>query len=367
MNIVTKQFSDLKLNYDLSQIAPLEDILFLDIETTGFSAASTSLYMIGCAYFDGITFTCKQFFAEKPVEEAEILKTFLDSVRKYKVLIHYNGNNFDIPYIQDKCKKYGYDCPLIKMVGIDLYKRVAPYKNFLKIPNCKQKTIEQYLGIDRKDVMSGAELINVYHEYVTLFDIDSLQKLLLHNSDDIQGMIEITPVLAYSELFNSPITVTKVSMDRYSDMNGKAKAELVMKLKLPVSLPQSITHMACDCYFKGEDNEGILKVPVYDGELKYFYSNYKDYYYLPEEDEALHKSVAGFVDKDHRTQAQANNCYTRVKSVFVPEWDTEFTPFFKTSYHSKELFIEINDERKKDREFFSKYASHVLGYISTMG
>ena len=74
MNIVTNQFKDLKLNYDLTRIAPLEDILFLDIETTGFSPASSVLYMIGCAYWDGITFTCKQFFAEKPEEEPEILE-----------------------------------------------------------------------------------------------------------------------------------------------------------------------------------------------------------------------------------------------------------------------------------------------------
>lgn len=366
MNIITKQFSDLKLNYDLSQIAPLEDILFMDIETTGFSPASTTLYMIGCAYYDGITFTCKQYFAERPSEEAEILKLFLESVRNYRVLIHFNGNNFDIPYIQDKCKRYGLECSLMNMVGIDLYKRIAPYKNFIKIPNCKQKTIEQYLGIDRRDNLSGAELVNVYQDYVAVFDVDALSKLLIHNEEDIQGMIEITPVLAYTELFNKPIKVTKVSMDRYADINGKTRAELVMKLKFATALPQSLIHMACDCYFKGEGDEGILKVPVYDGELKYFYANYKDYYYLPDEDEALHKSVASFVDKDHRVQAQAANCYTRVRSCFLPEWDLQFTPFYKADYHSKDIFFEITDERKKDRDFFSTYVSHVLGYISTM-
>ena len=366
MNIITKQFKDLDLKYDLSHIAPLEDILFIDIETTGFSPAATVLYMIGCAYYDGITFSCKQFFAEKPEEEPEILKTFLDSVRKYKVLIHFNGNNFDIPYIQEKCKKYGFPCPLYSMVGIDLYKRISPYKNFLKVPNCKQKTIEQYLGIDRRDEMNGGELVGVYQEYVTHFDVDALTKLLIHNEEDIRGMIEITPILAYSEIFKEKLTVTKVSMDKYSDHQGEEKAELVMKIKLPAALPQSITHMALGCYFKGEGKEGILKVPVYAGELKYFYANYKDYYYLPEEDEALHKSVASFVDKDHRVQAQASNCYTRVESIFVPEWDLSFTPFYKKDYLSKEIFLEMTDERKKDREFFSDYASHVLGFISTL-
>ncbi len=366
MNIITNQYKDLDIKYDLSRIAHLEDILFLDIETTGFSAASSMLYMIGCAYYDGITFTCKQFFAEKPEEEAEILKTFLDSVRKYKVLIHFNGNNFDIPYIQDKCKKYGFSCYLQNMVGIDIYKRIAPYKNFFKVPNCKQKTIEQYLGIDRKDTMSGGELINIYHEYVSHFDVDALSKLLIHNEEDIRGMLEISPMLAYTEMFNSKLTCTRVTLDKYATPDGGERAELVMKLKLPTALPQTITHMANDCFFKGEGEEGIIKVPVYEGELKYFYANYKDYFYLPAEDEALHKSVAGFVDKDHRIQATAANCYTRVDSIFLREWDLLFTPFFKKDYASKDLYFEITKERRLDREFFSSYASHVLNYISTL-
>lgn len=366
MNIITKQFDNLNLKYDLTRIAPLEDILFLDIETTGFSPASSALYMIGCAYWDGVTFTCKQFFAEKPEEEPEILKTFLESVRKYRVLIHFNGNNFDIPYIEHKCERYGFKCTLNNMVGIDLYKRIAPYKNFLKVPNCKQKTIELYLGLDREDIMSGAELINVYHDYVTRFDVDSLTKLLIHNEEDIKGMIEICPILAYSELFNSTLTVTKVSMDRITDIHGREKVELVMKIKLPVAFPAPLSHMACDCVFKGSEDEGILKVPVYEGELKYFYANYKDYYYLPAEDQAIHKSVAGFVDRAHRQQATAATCYTKVNALFLPEWDLRFTPFFKTDYQSKEIYLEITDERKRDRAFFSDYASHVLGYISTL-
>ena len=36
-----------ELGYPLEKIAPIDKILFLDIETTGFTAKSSSLYMIG--------------------------------------------------------------------------------------------------------------------------------------------------------------------------------------------------------------------------------------------------------------------------------------------------------------------------------
>ena len=80
---------------------------------------------------------------------------------------------------------------------------------------------------------------------------------------------------------------------------------------------------------------------------------------------ALHKSVAGFVDKAHRIPASAANCYTRKLSNYLPQWDIVFEPFFKREYKSKELFFELTDELKKDRQAFSRYASHILSVMAS--
>ena len=53
-----------------------------------------------------------------------------------------------------------------------------------------------------------------------------------------------------------------------------------------------------------------LRVRLFEGELRFFYDGSpKDYYYLPAEDIAVHKSIASAVDKEHRVQANASNCY----------------------------------------------------------
>ena len=130
---------------------------------------------------------------------------------------------------------------------------------------------------------------------------------------------------------------------------------------LPIPLSSSVNN----CYFRGENDTASLKVPIIEEELKYFYANYKDYYYLPTEDIALHKSVAGFVDKEHRLPASAANCYTRKFSLYLPQWDAVFTPFFKREYKSRELFFELTDELKKDRQAFTTYAKHVLDMMSS--
>ena len=98
--------------------------------------------------------------------------------------------------------------------------------------------------------------------------------------------------------------------------------------------------------------------------MKYFYSNYKDYYYLPDDDMAIHKSVAAYVDKNYKMKATAQNCYTRKYSCYLPEWDLLVQPFFKRDYKSKELFFELSEDIKTNRDLFSRYAEHILQMLA---
>lgn len=353
-------------SYPLEQIAPLEKLLFLDIETTGFTAAGSDLYLIGCAYYSAGVYHIRQWFAENPLEQKEILESFFAFSSAFTHLIHFNGNTFDLPYLIQKCKQFDLSYDFGSFQGIDLYRRIAPYKTFLKLPNCKQKTIEYYLGIYRKDKYTGGELIQVYKDYCSQPSTEQLFDLLLHNAEDLQGMLQILPILSYHDLFNGTLTAKRVQANYYTDMNGIRRQELMMKFSLPTSLPVCVTAMGKGCHFKGEAEEGTLLVPIYEEEMKYFYANYRDYYYLPSEDLALHKSIASFVDKDYRKQATASTCYTRKYSSFLPQWEIIGEPFFKRDYKSAELFFELTDEIKKDRELFSLYASHVLNELSLL-
>gem|GEM_PF-3501189 len=51
--ITIKHPVDLPETYPLDRIGPLKDLLFFDIETTGFSGDTSQLYLIGCTYHDG--------------------------------------------------------------------------------------------------------------------------------------------------------------------------------------------------------------------------------------------------------------------------------------------------------------------------
>ena len=365
METITRKLENFEIKYPLEQIAPPESILFIDIETTGFTANSSSLYLIGTAYYRENSWHITQFFAHNPSEEISILSAFFDMAKEFKYLIHFNGNHFDLPYLSKKCELLGLPYNFDSFLGIDIYKRISPIKFFLKLPNCKQKTVESFLEITREDTFSGGELIGIYTDFVSTPTDISRSILLKHNYDDMYGMLRILPILSYSDLFDKKIKVKKVQANHYKDYTGKNRQELLMTLTLPSPLPKRISACANECYFSGEGYEATIKVPAYEEELKYFYANYKDYYYLPAEDVALHKSVASFVDKEHRVTATAANCYTRKFSVYLPQWDVITEPFFKRDYKSKVLFFELTEELKRDRGTFTKYAAHILEMIST--
>ena len=365
MRISEETMENFSVSYPLERLAPVERILFIDIETTGFAARSSYLYLIGCAYFLAGKWHTIQWMAENFSQEKDILSAFLEFAKLYRYMIHFNGNNFDLPYLTQKCEQFSIPCSFDQFQGIDLYRRINPYKFFLRLPNCKQKTLEQFLGINRKDVFSGSELIGIYRDYVKNPTEFSENALFLHNADDLKGMLETLPMLAYYDLFNEPARAKKVQANSYKDASGSRRRELMITLSLDTPLPSPVTASAGSCYFRGEGEQALLKVPIYDEELKYFYSNYHDYYYLPSEDVALHKSVAGFVDREHRIPASAANCYTRKFASYLPQWDIVFEPFFKREYKSRELFFELTDEMKKNRQAFSQYASHVLAMMAS--
>ena len=55
--------------YPLDRIGPLKDLLFFDIETTGFSGETSQLYLIGCTYFDGFGWKLIQWFADTRLQD----------------------------------------------------------------------------------------------------------------------------------------------------------------------------------------------------------------------------------------------------------------------------------------------------------
>ncbi|KSV59524.1 ribonuclease H-like domain-containing protein [Acetivibrio ethanolgignens] len=321
--------------------SPPEKLLYFDIETTGLSADTSSLYLIGCLYYRDKSWYTIQWFADDYQSEATLLTAFFTFMEAFDILIHYNGTSFDIPYLQKKCHQHRLSFSFDKIQSLDIYKELTPYKKLLPLPNLKQKTVEKALGICRKDKYDGGQLIQVYVEYIhkKLKQEDGcetcLSLLLLHNCEDLQGLLQISSLLL-------PPTISSCSG------NVLSGNEISFELSLPYRLHTSFLCKKNAVQLALEGNCGRLTLFPLVGELRYFYPDYKNYYYLPMEDTAIHKSVATYVEKEYRQKAKASNCYTRRKGCFLPVPPGFFfpkeTPLFYQEYKEKTAWFEITED-----------------------
>ena len=291
--------------------------LFLDIETTGLSRARHQIYLIGMASLvDRNNIYVNQLFADCPKDEAAILAQFADYLctSDVKRIITFNGNSFDLPFLLARAALHDVSLSFDSFELFDIYKEVTKRKNTLQLQNYRQKTVEQFLGIDREDQYTGGELIKVYENYVRCQNETAAHLLKLHNYEDVLGMIDLLAVFAYDELFSSPAHVVSASVEHYTDLDGSPAEELIATLAPPCELPGclSCTQPFTGAYLHATGDHVRLRVPLYQGMARLYYLDYKNYYYLPSEDMAIHKSVAAYVDKAHKEKATPETCYSKV-------------------------------------------------------
>ena len=96
--------------------------MFFYIETTGFIADTSFLYLIGCIYYDGTSMQMIQWFSEDIREEALLISSFFEFIKDYELIVHYNGSGFDIPYLARKCELFGLDYSFKDIQSLDIYK-----------------------------------------------------------------------------------------------------------------------------------------------------------------------------------------------------------------------------------------------------
>ena len=353
MQIIKNKAEDNKLikldcYYDKSKV------VIFDIETTGFAAASTKLYLIGCGYYDGDDIYIIQWFNDDGKSEVDIIKAFFEFISNYKYILHYNGDGFDIPYINSKIKEYELDFSFDGITSIDLYKLIRPYKDMLHLDNLKLKSIEQFLDINRLDKYSGKDLIKIYNEYLNKPDDEKEKLLLTHNYEDIEGLIYNFCMLAYVKLKEGCFSVNSMKV---------RKNKLLFSLSLEYDLPKRISFSKFDIIITGYQNEATITVPIVEATLKFFFKDYKEYFFIPSEDRAIHKSVATYIDKNSRLKATKENCYVKQSGYFITQLDAEIITGFKENYNDKTSYIELADSFLQDINKITEYSKQIISRL----
>jgi uncharacterized protein YprB with RNaseH-like and TPR domain len=193
---------------------------YIDIETTGLEAYCSEITTI--AIYDG-----KSTFY---YVQGDNLDDFPLDIKKYKVLVTYNGKSFDIPFIESYfeiklnhahidlryvLKSLGYSGGLKgcekklginrgSLEGVDGYFAVLLWKDFIQ--NSNQKALETLLAYNIEDVVN-LEALMVMAYNMKIKDTPFMQdnKLATPNAPDIPFKADIATIEKIkSKIFSSP-------------------------------------------------------------------------------------------------------------------------------------------------------------------
>ena len=135
---------------------------------------------------------------------------------------------------------------------------------------------------------------------------------------------------------------------------------LILELRLKSKVPDDKLLSAHGLSIAFRNERAVIRVPYYRAELKHFFKDYKNYYYLPEEDVCVHKSVGSFMQTSVREKASASNCYIKKEDCFLPQFRSElFSPSFREDYKSKENYF-VFEEKNFDSDKLAEYSCLVL-------
>lgn len=339
--------------YPLRNLGDPDRFLFMDIETTGLSPASSQIYLIGAlTHSEPMGWVLRQWFADSLTAEEEMLRSFFDFASPYQILVHYNGDNFDLPFLIRCAGQYGIEHPFAGASSLDLYRVIRPYRKVLGDGRLNQKSMERFLGITRMDRMNGGELIEVYNTWLRTRETALKQQFLLHNEEDVTNLLTLLSLLSYRDFFHGDFTLTQGAADETS---------LSIRLESRSRIPAPAAGTLGGIRLEAEETTLHLTVPLFCGTLFHFFENYRDYYYLPQEGKVIHRSLAEFVDRSAKERATARNACVSKKGTFLPLIGAppDGVPVFQKEYRGAEKYVEVTGSLLTDR-FLISYAEAFL-------
>lgn len=335
--------------------------LYIDIETTGLNRRRSHLYLLGAMYIQNDQPCLRQWFAEKPSDEENILRDFFSFCGEFTRLIQFNGTNFDLPYLCHKATFYDIDPFTLPSDVTDLYQLYRPLKKILSQPDMKLTTLESATGYLRTDQHSGKELISVYETWLQTADETLLATLRQHNTDDIIGMLWLERLDALLSLRRK-----ELEPDTLTTRIDNSSGYLICTCQYTLfALPKLTIQEDDGLRLTAQADTLTLTLPVYGGTLYHYFDDYKNYYYFPDENRALHKSIAIYAEASSRIKATKETAYEphtgQFLRTFAPLLDT---PMFQTPNREKNLwFIPYDQTTLTDIPRLTTYVMHIISAL----
>jgi len=170
-----------------------QELLFLDTETTGLAGGTgTFAFLIGLAWWTDTGFVVQQLFLPGPGRETPMLYKLADIAARFRVVVTFNGNGFDLPLLRTRARMSRLTDSLASLVSWDLLPAVRRLWR-RRLVNCRQQTIETNICKRERGHgdIDGALIPQAYFQYLRTGQTGFLRNVLTHNRRDMVGMGEI--------------------------------------------------------------------------------------------------------------------------------------------------------------------------------
>jgi uncharacterized protein len=226
----------------------LEDILFIDTETTGLSGGTgTMAFLIGLGYFTSEGFIVDQYFLDDPANELSLMNTVSNQINPYKLIVSYNGSSFDLPLLRTRFVMNRLPPPFNQMSHLDLLHLSRKIWK-LRLSSLRLKDIEnEVLNFYREEEeVPGWMVPQIYFDFIRSRDARPLGGVFYHNRMDVLSLAFIFNHL--SSLINHPLEEEKASKEdvfsiaRIFEKNGYLEESTILfrstfKDGLPENIP----------------------------------------------------------------------------------------------------------------------------------
>lgn len=377
----------------MATIPNLARYLFLDIETTGVLPSKSKIYLVGLGEYthcpnEKPCIKLEQYLLESLSDERQFLDILSKRCEHILGFLSYNGQQFDLRFLQECADAYHMDLNLFHKNNIDWIHYVKKFRHIFGFSSAKQKAIEKIFGFHRTGRLEKTELIALYQQYLQHKDAKLLSILLSHQQEDFISQSHLFPLLYLNEFFMGHFDYVEMSFseaalpdtasleemsskmvfhasasstnfigsadsvdfiaptkNRYLRMYFKSSQIFPAELSFPLSKQRGMTS-----HFQGtkdvlltiKEQSLILTFPIIYGRFLYDLPNYKDYDYLLTEQTILHRSLSAYVSKSNKRRAKKEECFLAKESEFIPCFALPQRKHYKDE-HREGGYLELSD------------------------
>ncbi len=173
----------------------LSRMVFFDTETTGLAGGTGTLaFLVGLGWFDEGVLTIEQLLLPRPGQEGPMLRAVAERIEAASCLVSYNGKSFDWPLLRTRFVLNRVPAP--------------PPRPHLDLLHCARRVFkrrlgqvrlvhveEHVLGHRRQTDIDGAEIPEVYFDYLRGAEGSTLVPVIEHNAEDLVALAALLGTL----------------------------------------------------------------------------------------------------------------------------------------------------------------------------